>query len=247
MLSGPCEENPWAAFQTNIAGTMHVLEGARLFGIKRFIFISTAATYSIGIPKVITEETLQRPILIYGISKLSGELLGRFYRRKFGLDFRCLRYFQVIGPGANPPPSTQHCYYMVQDAALSKPYVCRVSEKEKSIFTWYKDGIRAAELLYYAPKEQIKTVCYNIVGVSPARTAGELALAIKKFIPNAKITFVPDPQIVQSFKDLISTEAVDDSRARKEWGWEPLYTNLENIVEDYIQEIRTRPHIWGLA
>ena len=107
MLSGPCEDNPWAAFETNAAGTMHVFEGARLFGVERIVFASTAATYCIGAPKVITEETLQRPVLIYGVCKLFGELLGRFYRRKFGLDFRCLRYFQVIGPGAKPPPSTQ--------------------------------------------------------------------------------------------------------------------------------------------
>jgi nucleoside-diphosphate-sugar epimerase len=100
MLSLPSDENPWASFQTNVAGTMHVLEAARLFGVKRVVFASTEATYGLGTTGVITEETLQRPITMYGAGKLYGELLGRFYRRKFGLDFRAIRYFTVLYPGA---------------------------------------------------------------------------------------------------------------------------------------------------
>jgi nucleoside-diphosphate-sugar epimerase len=152
-----------------------------------------------------------------------------------------------MGPAATPPPATEHYYYMIQDATLGKPYQCRVSEDIASPITYFKDGVRAAEMLYYAPENQIKTVCYNVVGISQAKTAGELARAIKRFIPEAEITFKPDPQLMKAFKDILSVEEVDDSCAWEEWGWQPLYTDLEGVVADFIDEVRTKPQLWGLA
>lgn len=249
MLSGACEANPWSGYQTVVTGTMHVLEAARLFGVKRVIFSSTGATYGLGIPEIITDETLQRPISIYGAGKLFGEHLGRFYRLKFGLDFRCLRYFMVVGPGSGPyPPVAEHYCLMVENPALGKPYACKIREDQGIPLTYVKDNIRATEMLYYASKEQIKTVCYNIIGVSPARTTKELELAVKKFIPEAKITFKPDPQLAQFFDAFFGgMYAVDDSRAREEWGWEPLHKDFDRIVEDFIREVRMRPQLYGLA
>lgn len=246
MLSLPSEENPWASFQTNVVGTMHVLEAARLFGVERFIFASTAATYGLGVGEVVTDETLQRPISMYGASKLYGELLGRFYRRKFGLDFRALRYIAVMGPGVKTPAITQYNSWMVENAALGKPYECYVTEKTGTPVTYFKDAIRAAEMLYYAPKEQIKTICYNISGVSPAQSAGELEQAIKKFIPEARITYKPDPVAMEIFRTL-PIKVIDDSRAREEWGWQPRYTNFDKVVADFIKEVRTRGKFYGLA
>jgi nucleoside-diphosphate-sugar epimerase len=249
LLSGACEANPWAGYQTVVTGTMHVLEAARLFDVKRVLFSSTGATYGQSIPETITEETLQRPISIYGAGKLFGEHLGRFYRRKFGLDFRCLRYFMVVVPGASTlPPVTEHYCLMIENAALGKPYQCKVSQNQGIPLTYFKDIIRATEMLYYAPSESIKTVCYNVIGVSPAKTAQELAQAIQKLIPEAGITFKADPEIVQFFDAFFGgMKAVNDSPARQEWGWEPLHTDFADIVEDFIQEVKVRPQRYGLA
>ena len=249
MLSGACEANPWQGYQVVVTGTMHVLEAARLFGVKKLVFSSTSATYGMGIPETVTDETLQRPVTIYGAGKLFGEHLGRFYRRKFGLDFRCVRYFMVIGPGSGQyPPVAEHNTKMVEYAALGKPYVCKVRQDQGVPLTYVKDNIRATEMLYYAPAEKIKTVCYNTIGVSPARTAGELYQAIKKFIPDARLTFEPDPELVKFFDAFFGgMKAVDDSRAREEWGWKPQYTDFEKLVEDFVREIKTRPQLWGLA
>ena len=246
MLSLPSEENPWASFQTNVAGTMHVLEAARLFGVKRMVFTSTAATYGLGTTEVITDDTLQRPITMYGAGKLYGELLGRFYHRKFGLDFRALRYCAVMGPGVKTIAVTQYNPWMVENAALGKPYECFVSEDTAIPVTYFKDAIRAIEMLYYAPKEKIKTMCYNISGVSPAQTAKALELAIKKIIPEAKITYKPDPVTMEFFRNQ-TIKVIDDSQAREEWGWEPLYTDFEKLVADFIQEVRTKTEFYGLA
>lgn len=247
MLSQTSEWNPWASFQTNIVGTMHVLEAARLFDVPRVVFSSAVGTFGLGrTTDIITDETIQRPITMYGIGKLTGELLGRFYRRKFDFDFRCLRYCSVIGPGVKSKALAQYNAWMVESAALSKPFECYVTEDTALPVTYFKDAIRAATMLYYAPKEQIKTICYNVSGVSPARTAKELELAIKKFVPDAKITYKPDP-LVMEFVHSLNIRVIDDSRAREEWGWEPMYSDLEKVVADFVQETRSKPEFYGLT
>ena len=246
MLSVPSEYNPWGSFQTNVAGMMNVLEAARLFGVKRVVFPSSIASYGLDTGEVITDETLQRPITMYGISKVYGELLGRFYRRKFNLDFRCLRYCGIIGPGVKTPGVAQYNAWMIENAILGKPFECFVTEDTAVPVTYFKDAIHATLMLYDAPKEQIKTVSYNISEVSPAPTAKELELTIKKFIPEAKITYKPDPLVMEFYRNQ-SMKVIDDTRAREEWGWQPLYNDLEEIVADFIQEVRTRPEFYGLA
>jgi len=249
MLSGACEANPWQGYQVVVTGTMHVLEAARLLGVKKIVFSSTSATYGIGNLEVITEETLQRPISIYGAGKLFSEHLGRFYRRQFGLDFRCVRYFLAMGPGTkNLPPYAEHMCLMIENAALGKPYVCKVREDQGIPLTYVKDNVRATEMLYYAPADKIKTICYNVVGVSPGRSAGELYQVIKRFIPDNRITFKTDSELADFFTAFYGgMKAVDDTPAREEWGWQPLYTDFETIVEDFIHEVNTRPQLWGLT
>lgn len=246
MLSVPSEHNPWGSFQTNVAGTMYVLEAARLFGVKRVVFPSSIGSYGLGTGEVITDETLQRPITMYGVGKVYSELLGRFYRRKFDLDFRCLRYCGVIGPGVKTPGIAQYNAWMIENAILGKPYECFVTEDTAVPITYFKDAIHATLMLYDAPKEKIKTVCYNISEVSSAPTARELELTIKKFIPDAKITYKPDPVVMEFYRNQ-SMKVIDDRRARDEWGWQPLYQDLEEIVADFIQEVKTRPEFYGLA
>jgi len=99
---------------------------------------------------------------------------------------------------------------------------------------------------YDAPEKQIKTICYNISGVSPAQTARELELTIKKFILEAEITYKPAP-LVMEFVYSLNLKVIDDSCAREEWGWQPLYSDLEKVVKDFIQEVRTRPQSYGLT
>ena len=82
---------------------------------------------------------------------------------------------------------------MIENAVLGKPYECKVREDQGLPLTYIKDNVRATEMLYYAPKEQIKTVCYNIIVVSQARISKELEITLQKVIPEAKITFNQEP------------------------------------------------------
>ncbi|MCK4788861.1 MAG: NAD-dependent epimerase/dehydratase family protein [Desulfobacteraceae bacterium] len=248
MLSLPSEDNPWASYQTNVAGTMHVLEAARLFGVKRMVFASSAGTYGLGTGDVITDETIQRPINMYGIGKLFGELLGRFYRRKFGLDFRSVRYCGVvIGPGYTTKAVPIYIPWMIEHAALGKPgpFECWVSEDAPMQIMYFKDIVKGTEMLYYAPKEQIKMVCYNLSAGSQVPTVKDVEMAIKKFVPEAEFTYKPDP-VSMEFIHSLECKSVDYSRATEEWGWDPQYTDYEKIVEDFINEARTNPELYGL-
>ncbi len=236
---------PWAVYEGNVAGIMHVLEAARLFGVKRVVFTSSMMTYNLGIPtETITDETLQRPSSVYGVAKLCGELLGRFYRKKFDLDFRCIRYPNIFGPSVRIGKKLQYIAWMIQSAALGRPAECPVSEDTKLPVLYYEDAMRATQMLYDAPKEQIETVCYNVVGVFPSLTAKEVELAIKKFIPEAQFTYKPDPWVMDYYRSL---NHFDDSRAREEWGWRPLYADFEKIVADFIKEVRSKPEYYSLA
>jgi len=101
-------------------------------------------------------------------------------------------------------------------------------------------------MLYYAPKERINTVCYNLSGVVPAPSAKDLEMAIRRFYPDAIISYKPDPLVMEYYRTR-KVEVIDDMPARIEWGWEPSNTPLEKVVEDYIHEIRVRPHFYGLT
>jgi threonine 3-dehydrogenase len=245
MLSIPSEYNPWAAFQVSVAGTMHVLEAARLFSVERVVFASSDATYGLGTKGTVDDETIQRPVTIYGANKLYGELLGRFYRRKFGLDFRCIRYPQILRPGIKTRALPVYLPWMIEYAVQGKPFECWVTENVKAPFSYYKEAVRATVTLYYAPNDSIKTVCYNLGSIRPTPTAKELETAIKKVLPGSKVTYKPDP-VVMVYYETRTVVDIDDSRAREEWGWKPEFTSLEMVIKDFINEMKTRPQFYGL-
>ena len=242
-LTRPESPTPWAAYEGHVSGIMHVLEAARLFEVKTVLFTSSMMTYGLGIPTdTITDETLQRPDTEYGVTKLYGELIGRSYRKRFDLDFRCIRYPNIFGPSVRISKKLQYIAWMILNAALGRPAECAVSEDTKIPVMYYEDAMRATQMLYDAPKEQIETVCYNIVSVFPSLTAKEVELAIKKFIPEAKFTYKPDPWAMDYIRNLNN---IDDSRAREEWGWEPLYADFEKGVADFIKEVRSKPEYYS--
>jgi threonine 3-dehydrogenase len=247
MTSLPSEANPWASFEVNVMGTMHVLEAARLLDVKRVVFASTSDTYGLGIGDAITDETIQRPINVYGCGKLAGEIFGRYYRSKLGVDYRCVRISAaVMGPGVKTPATSQYNAWMVEAAALGKPYECYVTAETRLPVIYVKDIARAFDLLYDAPYEKIKTVNYNVGGIKPAVSAKELELAIKKHIPDAQVTYNPDPLVMEILSQQFEV-AVDDSRAREEWGWEPHYRDIDSLIKDFIAQVRENPGRYGLA
>jgi len=244
MLSVPSNANPWASFQVNVVGTMHVLEAARLFGVSKVIFTSSLTTYGLACPPVVTDETIQRPTTMYGCGKLYCEVLGMFYRNRFGLDFRAVRYASVVGPGVRTPGVAQWNAWMIEYPALGKPFECYVTPDTKNPVIYFKDAARSVDMLYQAAKERIKTINYNVAGVTPSRTAKELEQVVKKYVPEAQISYKPDPKVMDFYRSL-RVDVFDDSRAREEWDWHPLYPDIEGVTVDIIEKLRVHPNVFG--
>jgi threonine 3-dehydrogenase len=237
MLSLPSNANPWASFQVNVVGTMNVLEAARLLEVPQLIFTSTVGTFAHGAGTVATDHTIQRPATMYGAGKLYCECLGRFYRTRFGLDFRSVRLPSIIGPGAKVRVVAQYNSWMIEYPTLGKPFACFVTPETKRPAMYFKDAVRAVSTIADARAESITTVNYNVSGLSPTPSAREIEKEVRTHFPDAVVTYEPDPEVMQ-FYETAKTETFDDSCAREEWGWEPQYARLDAVVADFIEEVR---------
>jgi len=241
MLSLPSEANPWAAFQANAVGTRNMLEAVRLFGPNKLVMASTTATFGLDIEDPdITDTTLQRPTTMYGATKVFGELLGRFYKKKFDTDFRSVRIPSLVGPGIRTRAIGQYNSWMIEAAAQGKPYVCYGLPDRGLPLIYYKDTSAAFAVLADASADRIQTVNYNVAGVNKAATPADIEASIRNLIPDADISYDPDPVVIQYFKTL-KLDSLDDSRARTEWGWKPKFSSVDAIVEDFIKEVRAHP------
>lgn len=162
MLSLPCEADPSAAMRVNAMGTFHVLEAAGLFDVRQVLFTSSIGTYGYDMPgDVIDDRTLQRPFYFYGATKLFGEHMGLFYRRKHGIDFRGIRYPSVIGPGVKTPGAVQYTSWMIEESVNGRPFTVDSSRDTRVPVMYYKDAAAAIVQLAGAPAADIKMVSYR--------------------------------------------------------------------------------------
>ena len=240
MLSLPSDADHWSSFRVNTQGTFHVLEAARVLGVKKVIFSSTLATYGIDIREpVIDDYTLQRPTLFYGCTKVFSELMGRFYKRKFGLDFRGVRYPAIIGPGVKTPGIVQYNAWAIEEAAKGNPFKIWVTPDTRCAAMYYKDAALSIIRCADAPLDRVKMVVYLVGGLY--FSAQELVDTIKKIIPSAKLEFAPDMEKVEIIKGL--SKPIDTRCAREELGWVDQYP-IERTIEDFIRELRENPEMY---
>ncbi len=235
MLSLPSEKDHVAAFDANVIGTYNVLEAARIKRMSQVIYGSTIATYSKDIPgDMIDDRTIQRPSSFYGVSKTFGELLGRFYHRKFGLDFRGMRLPSVVGPGARTAHMSIYNAWAIEYPLRGLPYVLECDPETRCAVVYFKDAAQALMNLAKADPAKILTRIYNLAGIFPPFSAKELVEIVRNRIPGADLTFTPNPVVVELLRELGSLR-IDDECARSEWGMKIEYP-LEKMVEDFIQE-----------
>jgi len=239
MLSAPSEADPPASFRANAMGTFHVLEAARLFDVPQVLFSSTLGTYGLdNRAEAIDDYTLQRPLLFYGATKVFGEHMGLFYKRKYGLDFRGIRYPSIVGPGVRTPGVVQYTSWVIEESIKGNPFTIWVEPETKFPFIYFKDAALAVIRLAEAPVTNIKMVNYVIAGVTPVPSAQELADIVKARVPAARIEFNPNLE-TQKIVDNLALP-IDDGIARKEWGWECEY-DQQRMVDDFINEMEAHP------
>ena len=245
LLTNVSDINPWASFQTNVIGTYNVLEAARLLEVENLMFTSTFGTYGLLLDEVLTDVSIQRPITFYGCGKLYCEGLGRFYNKKFGLDFRSVRFAQMIGPNVRTPG--HWAPPMIEDAILGKPNECIYAYPETAISMIYvRDAARAADMVLQAPQRNIKMMNYNVAGVQEFVSAKELERILKKRYPRSRITYKPDSSLKEVGNDFRTLKRFDDSYARNEWDWRPEYDSAEAIIEAFEKDVKSYPERYGI-
>jgi threonine 3-dehydrogenase len=207
------------------------------------MFTSTLGTFGLGMEEVVSDTTLQRPTLLYGAGKLYGEGLGRWYASKFGLDFRSVRYAHMIGPNVRTPG--HWAPPMIEDAILGKPNICQFATPD-SVGSWIyvTDAAKAAVDILDAPKEKIQMMNYNVAGIPPVISARETEAILKKRYPEFKVEYKmsTDPRRMAG-----GMAVFDDSYARREWGWSPVYTTPGAVIERFERDVKEHPRRYGLA
>jgi nucleoside-diphosphate-sugar epimerase len=236
-LAYASEHDPSASFQTNVIGTINILEAARKSNARNIMFASSIATFGLELDKIVSDITIQRPVFFYGIGKLYCEGIGRYYRNRYGLDFRSVRYGAIVSPGVKTPG--HWIPPMIEDAVLGVPHISPVSSNASNWIISIKDAAKAAHIIMKAPQKRIKMVNYNVAGCTAAIKAKEVATAIKKRIPDAIIHFNNDPN-KRSTKSGYSGN-LDDHYARREWNWKPDHDTIDLIVEAFIENMEENP------
>ncbi len=231
MLTGPGEQDPPALLEANAIGFIRFIEACRQAGTTQFIFASSIGTYGrdLAAGQPIDDHSLQRPATVYGVTKVLGENLGTYYKAKYGLDFRSLRYPAIVGPGVTTWSLAQYTSWMIERPARGEPFAVWTGPEQVIALLWYQDAARAAVELAAAPIESIETVNYLVDGPRPTPSAGELADAVRRHLPDAVITFEPDEQASQ-----LRQVRIDDRAARAEWGWQP-EAGIDDMIEAIIE------------
>jgi threonine 3-dehydrogenase len=230
ILTGPGEQDPQGLLQVNVAGFVRLLEAARLSGTQQLIFASSIGTYGRDLDRgPITDRSLQRPLTAYGVSKVFGENLGAYYRHRYGLDFRGLRYPSIVGPGVSTWSVAQYTSWMIEKPLLGEPFEAWTKPESVIALLYYKDAARAAVELAAADRDAIRSVTYLVDGPTPTPTAAEIADAVRAAVPGAEITFDPEARQRLGLR-------IDDTAARAEWGWAHAY-DLGAMIDDMRREL----------
>lgn len=234
ILSARGEEIPQLAYQVNEVGTFNVLEASRAAEVGQLIFTSSIAVFGAGTPDPTPDDAALWPGTMYGVNKSSGERLGTWYHRRYGVDFRAVRFPGLISaslPGGGTSDYTVHMYV---DAVRIGAYEAFCRADTVIPLMYVPDALRALIELGDADGARLTRRVYNIAAFSPS--AAEIAASVKRLVPNAKLTFRADPRrqaILDSWPNRL-----DDSNARRDWGWEPAF-GLEQMTDDLVPRIRT--------
>jgi nucleoside-diphosphate-sugar epimerase len=237
ILSASGEQNPRLAYDVNQTGTWNVLEACRRAKVPRLMFTSSIAVFgpmpSGPLPDPTPDDVALHPGTMYGATKVAGELLCAYYRKRYDIDCRGVRFPGLISAAMPGGGSSDYALFMYVDAVRKGGYEAFARADTRIPLMYMPDGVRALLELAFAERSKLTRTIYNIAAFSPR--ADEIATSVKLAIPDAKFTYAPDP-VRQGILDSWP-KAIDDSAARRDWGWAPKY-DLQGMTDDLLPRIR---------
>lgn len=237
LLSAVAEARPQLAWKIGVGGLYNTLEIAREKGCAVFT-PSSIGSFGPSTPHTRTpQDTVQRPETIYGVTKVTGELLADYYARRFGVDTRSVRFPGLISyttpPGGGTTDYAVDIYY---SAVKGEPFKCPLKPGTFMDMMYMPDALRAAiEIMEADPTRLKHRNSFNIASMS---FDPEIIYAkIREYMPEFTMTYELDPlrqAIADSWPD-----SLDDSCAREEWDWKPEY-DLDTMTRDMIKNLRIK-------
>ncbi|HEY1983114.1 MAG TPA: NAD(P)-dependent oxidoreductase [Xanthobacteraceae bacterium] len=232
--------NPALSIQVNVMGTVNVLEGARLFDVKRVVYTSAKGIYGpvlgdYGPPhyKAMPEDMPKNPQRIYDSAKLMSEQTALYYANNFGLDVAILRFATTYGPGKTARHGKMGVTSQIVEAPFNGlPFHHPYGAEAKDDFIYNKDSALGVFLATTADK--VPSRVYNI-GSGEGLTLNDFAVAIRKHIPGADIKIGPGDNFLGM--PYPPHGVYDVSRARKELGFRPEY-DFDRAVGDYVDSLK---------
>ena len=233
LLSARGEAEPLRAWAVNVDGLRNVLELARVRGLRVF-WPSSIAVFGPDVPRSSApQEAALNPTTIYGVTKVTGELLCAYYAQAFGVDVRALRFPGLVSTGAPPGGgTTDYAVEMLRAAAAGADYACFLRADAALPMMYMPDAVQATLKLMDADAERVRLrQGYNVgaLSFSPER----LAEAIRQHVPGFTCRYEPD--LRQAIADSWPA-ALNDARARDDWGWRPSY-DLATMVADVLGKL----------
>ncbi len=237
LLSAVAEAKPQLAWKIGIGGLMNVLEVSR--EKKCAVFTpSSIGSFGPNTPKDGTpQDTIQQPRTMYGVTKVSGELLSNYYALKFGVDTRSVRFPGLISyvtpPGGGTTDYAVDIYY---SAVQGKKFTCPIKAGTFMDMMYMPDALRGAiEIMEADPERLIHRNSFNIASMS--FEPDTLYKKIKEYIPAFEMVYEVEPvrqAIAESWPNKL-----DDTCARVEWDWKPEY-DLDAMTRDMIEKLRIK-------
>ena len=237
LLSAVAEAKPQLAWKIGMGGLFNVLEVAREMHCAVFT-PSSIGVFGNNTPKDKTpQDTIRNPRTMYGVTKVSGELLSDYYNIRFGVDTRSVRFPGLISyvtpPGGGTTDYAVDIYY---SAVKGEKFVCPIKQGTLMDMMYMPDALNAAITLMEAESERlIHRNAFNIASMS--FDPETIYQAIKKHVPQFEMVYEIDPlkqRIADSWPD-----SLDDTCAREEWGWKPAY-DLESMTVDMLEKLREK-------
>lgn len=237
ILSATAELNPMLGWNVGIGSLVNCLEVARIFNCAVFTPSSIGA-FGPSTPRDNTpQDTIQRPATIYGVTKVTGELLSDYYFTRFGVDTRSVRFPGLISnltlPGGGTTDYAVEIYYA---AVKGEKFVCPLKKGTFMDMMYMPDALDAMiNIMEADPSKFIHRNSFNVTAMSFDPEI--IYNAIKKYVPDFEMVYEPEP-IKQAIADSWPN-SLDDSCARKEWGWNPKY-DLDKMTVDMLTTLREK-------